>query len=127
MSCREPFVQQASDFFRHHERRPVASIAVAQEPLRFFIADHLLCVWIKIYRPAQAIGCIGEVHKRTRDVAFLNGSIQTSFVPADHAIDKILEVCQFRAAMRDRLLFLIATHPDGVGMRVFVARTKVSL
>ena len=45
-------VQQASDFFRHHERRSVASIAVAQQPLRFFVADNLLRVWIEVYRPA---------------------------------------------------------------------------
>jgi hypothetical protein len=45
-------LQQASDFFRHRERRSVASIAVAQQPLRFFIADNLLRVWIEIYRSA---------------------------------------------------------------------------
>jgi hypothetical protein len=42
----------ASDFFRHHEGRTVAAIAVAQQPLRFFIADNLLRVWIEVYRPA---------------------------------------------------------------------------
>jgi hypothetical protein len=39
-------------FYRHHERRPVASIAVAQQPLRVFIADHLLRVGIEVDRPA---------------------------------------------------------------------------
>ena len=45
-------VAQASDFFRYHERHSVAPIAVAQQPLRFFIADNLLRVWIEVYRPA---------------------------------------------------------------------------
>ena len=62
------------------------------------------------------------MYKRTRDVSFLNGGIQIRLVPAGHAIDEILEVSQFRAAMRDRPLFLIATHPDGIGIRVFIAR-----
>ena len=67
------------------------------------------------------------MHKRTRDVPFLNGGIQIRLVPADHAVDEIPEVSQLRAAMRDRLLFLIATHPDGIGIRVFIARSKISL
>jgi hypothetical protein len=120
-------LQKASDFFRHHERRPVASIAVAQQPLRFFIADNLLRVWIEVYRSAQPIGRIREVYKRTRDVSFLNGGIQIRLVPAGYAIDEILEMSQLRAAMRDRLLFLIATHPDGIGIRVFIACGEVSL
>ena len=45
-------LQQASDFFRNHERRPVASIAIAQQPLRFFIADNLLRAGIEVDRPA---------------------------------------------------------------------------
>jgi hypothetical protein len=46
---REAVLQQGSDLFRHYERRSVASIAVVQQPLRLFIADNLLRVWIEVY------------------------------------------------------------------------------
>ena len=66
------------------------------------------------------------MYKRTRDVTFLIGGIQIRLVSAGHAIDEILEVSQFRAAMHDSLFFLIAAHPDRIGICVFIARGEVS-
>ena len=45
-------LQQSLRLLRHNEGRAVAAIAVAQQPLRFFIADHVLRVGIEVDRPA---------------------------------------------------------------------------
>src|SRR5713226_6336851 len=68
--------------FRNPELGPVAAVFFTQQAVGFFVADHSLRGRVEIEGPAQAIGYVGEVDQRARDVALLGGCVEVFFLAA---------------------------------------------
>jgi hypothetical protein len=51
------------DAFRNGEAGPIAAILIAQQPVGFRVANHLLGGGIEIERASQPVRHIGEVHQ----------------------------------------------------------------
>src|SRR5258708_18233091 len=73
----------SSNLFRDNVR---CAIAATQEAIGFVIADDLLLRRIESQRAAKTIRGIGQVHKRRRDVGFLNGRMNILGATAADAI-----------------------------------------
>src|SRR5215470_17422587 len=71
----------------YHERRSILPVAVAQQPIGFFVVLDLLSFRIETERPSKAVRNIGEVNQATRDVTLFNRSPEILSFSAHHAIN----------------------------------------
>src|SRR3954453_16501138 len=77
-----------SDFRRHDERRTVIA---GEHPGRFGITRANVLFGIEVDRTAEAIADVRQVHQRSRDRAFLDGSVEIFFFTA---AEDVYEICE---------------------------------
>src|ERR1700741_272754 len=82
-------LQRGSNLFCHNIR---CAIAATQKTGGLLIANDLLLRGIETDRPAQAVGSIGQVHQRRRDVGFLNRRMNILGAAAANALDEVCVV-----------------------------------
>src|SRR5262252_7984986 len=82
----------------NNKRRPVASVAVREEMIGFFVVDDLLRFGIHAQRPAETIRRVGQMDERARYVALFDGRRQVGRLSTAHAADEVGEVIAAGAA-----------------------------
>src|SRR5579864_7524436 len=121
LSRAAPRPQRASgsDVVRNREARAITAIAVAQQVIRFRIADHLLGGGIEIQRAAEPVRDIRQMDERRRNVALFGWSALVLLLAAANAVNKVGEVALFAVAARS---WLFSFAQIGLIRLVFVNR-----
>src|SRR5215469_3046989 len=99
---------------RDREAGAISAIGVAQQMIRFLIADNLLGLRIEIQRAAEPVRHVGQMHQGCRNMAFLYRRAKLVLVPASHAVDEVREMAFFAVAAGAGLFSL--AEKAGVGL-----------